>query len=107
MSLEKAIQKLTNAVAQTAINTEPPSGPTGPSSRPNRRIDLPPKKFTCKTESVGNDPNTGLPMVDPQTGYPMVRCVCRHGQNCILATWEGPCMLEGFTDTVPFETPCK
>ena len=100
MSLEKAIQKLTNAVAQTAINTEPPSGP-------NRRIDLPPKKVTCKTESVGNDPNTGLPLRDPQTGYPMVRCVCRHGKDCIIATQEGPCQLEGFTDTVPFRTPCQ
>lgn len=99
MSLEKAIQKLTNAVAKTAINT-------GPSADPNGPIRLPRKRVTCKTESVGNGPN-GLPALDPQTGYPIVRCVCRHGKDCIIATQEGPCLLEGFSDSVPFETPCQ
>ena len=99
MSLEKAIQKLTNAVTKRNINTAPLAEPSGP-------IGLPPKRVTCKTESVGNDSN-GFPLRDPKTGFPMVKCVCRHGKDCIVQTMDGPCQLEGFVTTVPFETPCQ
>lgn len=90
MSLEKAIQKLTNAITaakKTLPDFSPSVDPEGP-------IGLPPLKVTCKTELSGG----------------RFVCVCRNPKfkpNCAFRVTEGPCEPAAYTTSVPFDTACQ
>ena len=93
MSLEKSIQKLTNAITAAkmapSVNVDPF---IDPSIEPIRN---PPLKVVCKTEWEGMWPNV------------TAKCVCRFGKDCIVESMSGPCAIENFRTTVPMGTPCQ
>ena len=89
MSLEKSIQKLTNAITAAKMK---PTVNVDPSMEPIR---MPPLKVVCTTEYEGRWPD-----VTP-------KCVCRFGKDCIMESMSGPCPIENFRTTVPFGTPCQ
>ena len=99
MSLEKAIQKLTEVIS--AAKTVLPHVPGLSEDTGTGPIGTPPLKATCKTEIVGVYPNSRQV------------CVCRnpkHQRNCALKVTDGACeTTEGyptFTTSVPFPAPC-
>jgi hypothetical protein len=89
MSLEKSIEKLTNAITAAKMT---PSVNVDPSMKP---IGLPEIKVVCKTEWAYNDPNDRL----SGTGT----CVCRDSAGRVQGTIEGVCPIEGLRTTLPMK----
>jgi hypothetical protein len=86
MSLEKSIEKLTNAI--TAAK-KTPSVMADPSMEPMEPIGLPEIRVVCKTETTGTWPDV------------VSTCVCRDKTGREHGTMDGPCPIEGFKTTLP------